>query len=221
MIRRGAKLHAKNANGQTPLHFALESGNLEAVRALVAHGADVEEEFFQDRMRPLHLAARSNHSDVVKFLLLECKADATAELASGRTCFHFAACNANVEIMKLLIEKSANINALDDENCTPLCLAIQQRISTTALEFMLKNGACPNLALKLSYNVEYSPLYFAVKNGSFETVKLLVEVGKCSLDATAFCVAAERNQLEIVKYLVENGADVNAPAYGDDRRYVQ
>ena len=41
LIKIGADIEAKNSEGNTPLHFAAQSGNTEVIMALLAAGADI------------------------------------------------------------------------------------------------------------------------------------------------------------------------------------
>jgi len=65
-------------------------------------------------------------------------------------------------------------------------------------------------------------LFEAISNGDINSIKLLVEKGvdvNCVDDcfgATPLMMACtDGNNVEIVKYLVQNGADVNKRCYGD------
>ncbi|WP_264375267.1 ankyrin repeat domain-containing protein [Wolbachia endosymbiont (group B) of Carcina quercana] len=58
-----------NTNGNTPLRFAVRSGNLAEVKILLKKGADVnakDETYF---MTPLHCAAASGHKEIVELLI--------------------------------------------------------------------------------------------------------------------------------------------------------
>jgi len=75
LIKRGANVNAKDANGTTPLAVAAMLGKAKATRALIAAGADVNARSRNlDGATPLLLAAASDNVDVVKQLLVA-KAD--------------------------------------------------------------------------------------------------------------------------------------------------
>jgi len=42
LLRRGANPNLKDSNGCVPLHYAAESGNLDVVKLLVTHHANVD-----------------------------------------------------------------------------------------------------------------------------------------------------------------------------------
>src|SRR5258706_13335744 len=55
--------------GWTPLHTAAQNGDLDAVRALLAQGADPNAREAGDNTYPLHWAAAAKHVDIVRALL--------------------------------------------------------------------------------------------------------------------------------------------------------
>ena len=56
-------------DGVTPLHMAIERGNLSAARTLIQHGAQVDACTSQTRLTPLHLAVESGNKAAVELLL--------------------------------------------------------------------------------------------------------------------------------------------------------
>jgi uncharacterized protein len=68
LIKSGADLKAGTPNGTTPLMAAAASGELEAVRVLVDHGADVNGKDGVRQQTPLMYAAASNRAAVIAFL---------------------------------------------------------------------------------------------------------------------------------------------------------
>lgn len=77
LLAAGADVNAPAANGSTPLHWAAGAGALEAVRALLSHGADPSARTYTWRRQvfgrgsgqlPIHWAAESGYTDVVKLL---------------------------------------------------------------------------------------------------------------------------------------------------------
>jgi ankyrin repeat protein len=77
LIEAGADLKARSTAGTTPLIFAVRKGDLPAVKALLAAGADVNEKR-PDLATPLLVAIINGHADLVD-LLLDKGADPNAE----------------------------------------------------------------------------------------------------------------------------------------------
>ena len=82
LIVHGADVLARSGSGATPLLFAARKGTLEAVRALLAAGSDVNETR-PDGASPLLVAVINGHEDLVD-LLLEHSADPNVEGGSTR-----------------------------------------------------------------------------------------------------------------------------------------
>ena len=60
---------AAGPTGLTPLHQAVLEGNLQAVKLLVMHGADVNKTD-TDTWTPLHAACAEGHSEIVRYVWL-------------------------------------------------------------------------------------------------------------------------------------------------------
>ena len=86
--------------GWTPLHRAAYSGDVDAVKALLAAGVDADARD-ENGMTPLHGAALEGHVDVVK-MLVAAGADVGAMDKNGVTPVDLAE---NKEILKLLTRK--------------------------------------------------------------------------------------------------------------------
>ncbi len=82
LIDRGADIRARSNSGATPLLFAARKGNMDAVRALLVAGSDVNEKR-PDGAAPLLVAVINGHEDLVDLLLDE-GADPNVEGGSTR-----------------------------------------------------------------------------------------------------------------------------------------
>lgn len=67
VIARGAVIDIRNLRGQTPLHLAVEHGNLEAARALLERGADLGAEDLEG-VTPLQVAVKKRRKRVLALL---------------------------------------------------------------------------------------------------------------------------------------------------------
>ena len=82
LIDHGADIHARSNSGATPLLFAARKGSMDAVRALLAAGSDVNGKR-PDGATPLLVAVINGHEDLVDLLLDE-GADPNVEGGSTR-----------------------------------------------------------------------------------------------------------------------------------------
>jgi ankyrin repeat protein len=66
-LQKDNDVNEKNADGETPLHHAVENGHLEIVRLLVEHGADTQAET-DDGKTALQIAETENQTEIVEYL---------------------------------------------------------------------------------------------------------------------------------------------------------
>jgi ankyrin repeat protein len=83
LLAHGAKPNIKDANGKTPLMYAVLRGDKETTTLLLAHKADVDA-LAKDGSTALHSAVAYNHPDLVELLLTN-KADPNVRDSAGRT----------------------------------------------------------------------------------------------------------------------------------------
>ncbi len=163
-------------------------------------------------------------------------ADVNARDAGGMTPLMWAAVRGHLDMVQLLVEKGAQVNAKDTFiGNTPLHDAAQERkedkgatehagglkivtyITTNRdrpqiVRYLLAHGAEVNATNKHGE----TPLHKAVKSGRKATVEVLLNNGAAlELQAgykanTPLMTASEEGELEIVKLLLDKGAKVNA-----------
>lgn len=103
-----------------------------------------------------------------------------------------------------LIDNGADINTPTKDGLTPLFLAVSHN-QIEVVKAFIKHGADPNLKDK-KYNV--TPLDSAIRLGHVNMVKLLINSG-ADLGIESLGTAVGWENAEIIKIILENGADVN------------
>ena len=142
LLKAGADVHKYSdfrENNEPPIHTAARCGDVDVIRVLVKHGADVNEQC-QGGGTALHKAARGGRRDTVKALLLEFHADLSLSLVNGSLPIHTAASWNSPECMELLVQAGSNVNARNKTGRTPLHWAADQK-APRAVEWLLKNAA--------------------------------------------------------------------------------
>jgi len=126
-----------------------------------------------------------------------------------------AAWEGEYDLVKKLINESADVNLLQEGEGTALTLAIRKEEFEIA-KLLLENGADPNLGT----SSDGHPLWLATRKGNVELVKLLVGLGsdvntKFPGDGSALIQSCKMGNLEMVKVLIALKADINMPVEGD------
>ena len=94
------------------IHYAANSGNIEAIKQHLAAGADVNAKDKRGTT-PMHKAAGRGHKEIVELLIAE-GADVNATDGDGDTPLHLAGnTTTSTEIAELLISKGADVNAMN------------------------------------------------------------------------------------------------------------
>lgn len=154
----------------------------------------------------LKLAARRNLEKCVE-VLLEKGADPDIADSEQYTALHNAV--GNPDVVKLLVMKSRNANARNQDGETVLYMAVERGLVDSALT-LLEYGADPNITNK----EDIAPLFMAARGGHLELTKALVRKGANvnSVGATqgisALHWAAHKEHEEIAAFLIENGGNI-------------
>lgn len=97
--------HGKNRSGLTPLMEAARQGNHEAVRHLLAHGADVLA-INDDGNNALWLACHAGNLEIIH-LLIDAGISLNHQNLTGATCLMFAASTGKHEVVSVLMARGA------------------------------------------------------------------------------------------------------------------
>jgi len=168
--------------------------------------ANLEEELLK--------AAREGDVEKVKDLLAR-GADPNA-IKLGTTPLHIAAGHGHFDIVKILVENGANVNAKDLMGFTPLHSAIMGN-HLAIVKFLIENGADINAKAEneLPGGTGWTPLHLAASSGNLDIVKYLIDHGadvnaKDDVWFTPLHEAARFGHSSVVELLIHHGADVNA-----------
>ena len=183
LVRYGADVAARTKRGFTPLLFAAREGARESALALLAGGADPDQAA-EDATTPLVAATVRGHA-ALAVRLLEAGADPNAA-GSGYTALHWAAGSWETELTG-----PAGIAASRDEEWG--AVAGVPGGSLALVRMLLACGA------RVDARVETPPPRFGFGGRRDAT------------GATPFFLAARQADVDLMRLLIEHGADPHAP----------
>ena len=226
LLSRGVEVNARDASeSQTALMWATAQRHPAVVRLLLEHGADpnarsrVRREVISRRLQAdLRYGERSRSLG----------SDAEETDVGGFTPLLFAARVGDIESAGLLLAAGADVNDTGPDGASVLVVATHSGHGALA-RFLLDRGANPNAAI-----VGYTALHAAVLQGDLKVVRALLDhgaspnaqitqgtrvarngqvlyLGEHLLGATPLALAAKFIEVEIMRVLLDAGADAALP----------
>ncbi|PSR91820.1 Potassium channel like [Actinidia chinensis var. chinensis] len=172
---------------------------------------DTEHMLAQGRMDlPLSLCfAAMRGDDLLLHQLLRRGMDPNELDSNGRTALHIAASKGSIECVLLLLDYGADPNRKDSEGNVPLWDAIMGG-HESVIKLLVNNGA------KISSGDVGQFACFAVEQNNVNLLKAIIRYGGDitllnSLGTTALHTAISEENTEMVKFLVDQGADIDKP----------
>jgi ankyrin repeat protein len=209
--RDGADVNAMNEYGVTPLHLACTNQNATIVAKLLQAGADPNQAKWTGET-PLMSCANTGIAAAVRDLL-DHGADVNAnESTQDQTALMWAAAEKHPDVVKLLIERGANVHAVSRTIPEPQPFLIEtpgsmgQNFPST-LRFREEHGG-------------FTPLLFAAQQGDLESTRHLLQAGadidfSTMEEGSALVIASAAGHEKLANYLLDRGANPDiADAYG-------
>ena len=163
LAARGFDVNTRDATGSTGLYLALKDAELPSLRAaqalIEAPGIDVNVLNAKGESA-LMLTALRGQLELAKALIAK-GADVNK---TGWTPLHYAGSSGQLDMIRLLLEHSAYIDAESPNGSTPLMMAAMYG-NDAAVQLLLDEGAAPSLKNQLGL----SALQFAQKAGRTES----------------------------------------------------
>nr|VZI35630.1 unnamed protein product [Spirometra erinaceieuropaei] len=169
-------IYLTDSEGETPLHSAVNCGNLEMIDFCLRMGACVEATQNED-FNAVHFACRRGDISVLN-RLLEWQPEQSGKLLcsvckQGCTPLHLAAKFNHAEMTAALIEHLSPMELRDWSGCTPLLLAIKNCATAAALT-LIQLGADLHALDESSRNI----LHLAIISGALRDEKLWEHITK-------------------------------------------
>lgn len=151
-----------------------------------------------------------NKLDEIKRIIEEDPAKINRRDENGNSLLHMAVRAGNIEIVKYLVSRNADVNIENSRNETPLQLAVNES-SLEIVKYLISHGA--DVGVKDNFNK--TPLHNAVIEGEIELVKFIVSQGpdlnaKDNSRESPLFIAIRHNRLDIANYLISQGAELNS-----------
>lgn len=217
LIDNGALVNLRAGDGFNALMEAVRTGNIEIAKLLIEHNSDINIKN-KDGKNMIMIACEKGNEEMFN-LLIENNADINEKSSWGASALIYASEKGNINIMQYLIDNGIDVNGKADYNGdTPLLWAVTGKNPYEASKLLIENGADVNAA----NDSGVAPATILAASTP-KVVKLLKDNG-ADLDTKfldyypPIAIAAGAGNLEIVKALVENGADVNY--YPNDINYT-
>jgi ankyrin repeat protein len=189
LLKAGADVHAGSKTGFTPLMFAAQQDDAESARILLRAGAKPNQAQPNKALTPLMIASAMGNTKAVD-VLLDNGADPNLADADGYTSLH-----------RVVRDSDYGINPATREAVL------------TIVRSLLNHGANPNARL----NQDKEKAAEEIRNGSVANYskKAAVTITEIILQgATPLLLAAEVSNLDVIRALVQAGAD---PLVGTDK----
>eukprot|EP00752_Nemacystus_decipiens_P008526 g7615.t1 len=199
LIAKGNEVNAMANSGGTSLMFAAGAGHTEAAEVLIAAGADVN----------IKLQAKPEFLEQLAQTIADGGEEPTGDDAhrDDVTALMVAAQGGHEAVVRLLVEKGADVRAKDEEGFTPLLNAVKGNFEEVA-SFLVESGADPNDVYTDEAGKEHNLLFDSVTLGNEEFAELLVTKGasasyKDTAGASVLVHAAHARMPKVVKALLD------------------
>ena len=200
----GIDVNKRDAEGNTPLHYACLKGYRDIVNLLLDSEADAT---IANNLSetPLHAASRSGNKEIIG-KLVQYGADIDATDSDGRTPLIRLLDNRRTDTALFLIEQGADTEIADNTGHKAIDYATAQGLRTVVERLSVESTTDTH---------GNTPLHQAAFNGQSEIVRSLLSAYPDMIDTandvgeTPLIIACMKGNLAVARLLIGAGADVN------------
>lgn len=222
-----ADVNRREADGSTPLQWAVYNGDVAEVQRLLKAGANVSLANNYGAT-PMGLAAEVGNAEIIK-LLLEAGANADSPNQDGQTALLAVARTGNVQAAELLVKHGAKVDARERWGGQTALMWASARRHPQMMQFLISKGADVNArSIDRDYQRHVTaegrpksldsggltPLLYAARENCLACVKVLLD-SRADIDlpdpdgVSPLLVAIMNANWDLAKQLILAGADVN------------
>ena len=181
-----------------PISQAIRSGNLEMVKLLVDHGAEINAPT-EDVTPPFIWAIQSGNLDIVKYLV---ENGAKLSFTVGKDLLLRGAQN-HLDVFKYLLTLDIGSGSMPPTGDT----ALHYVDNSEAIDILLAAGYDPNK----KNNEGFTPLDIAIRDLNYGKIKQLIAKGADRKGRHFLVLAVYCGDLEMAQKLLDEGEDINRP----------
>lgn len=207
LLRSGAEINSRTGSklGISPLMLAAMNGHTAAVKLLLDQGSDINAQIETNRNTALTLACFQGRHEVVR-LLLDRKANVEHRAKTGLTPLMEAASGGYIDVGRVLLDKSADVNAAPVPTSRDTALTIAaDKGHLKFVELLLQRGA----AVEVKNKKGNSPLWLAAHGGHNNVVEILYQ-NSADIDSqdnkrvSCLMAAFRKGHTKVVKWMVQH-----------------
>jgi ankyrin repeat protein len=216
-----------DADGTTPLHWAVRDGNQALAEQLLKSGADAQAAN-RYGITPLYLACQNGDPAMIE-KLLTAGASANATVTEGETALMTASRTGNPDAVKVLLDHGATVDAKESWHGETALMWAAAEGHAEVVRMLIEHGA--NVNARSNQNQwarqataeprekwmplgSLTPLMFAARQGCLECARILVDA-KAQISAvdpdgiSVTLLATINGHYDVADFLVKAGADPN------------
>jgi uncharacterized protein len=212
LIQAGANVKLTDRYGVTPIYLAASNGNAAMIKLLLDSGADANT-VDPTGETTLMTAAKVGDLESARVLL-----DGGAKVDIADPTFHQTALMIAVrdnhpEVVRLLVQRGANVNAQTRTGETPGWI-LPNSVPGFGHGIGIVRGGLPDRGSRYFIPGGLTPLLYAARDGRLEAARILTDAG-ASLEMvdpngiTPLLMAISNNQMATARFFIEKGAKIN------------
>ncbi|CAL1285636.1 unnamed protein product [Larinioides sclopetarius] len=237
LLNKGAEIDGNDQCGVTPLLLSVVFNCKDTLEILISHGTNELHSISNDKIEALRYSVSAGKSDTLDLLFQKYKFNINElpqDLLEVAVCgnhrrvvavllskgfevnadvqpLHIAVRNKHYEMAEFLLANGANPMLLDEDNLTPLQIASAMG-DAEMVEILLSQTT----DIRIENDVIFSAAELAVGENQLDVIKVLLHIKVIDVNArgkssfTLLHISAHIGSLETTKYLVAEGADINA-----------